>query len=417
MAALVINSSCMNCLIYARVSTDKQAEKELSIPAQLSAMRQYAFDRGWQIVHEFTEAGASARTADRPILRQLLARCGEGPTKIDVILVHKIDRLARNLADHVAIRSQLRARGVRLASATESLEDSVSGQLVEHILASMAEFYSANLSEEVKKGMRQKILQGGWPHRLPRGYRMSRLGDRPRVTVDEVQGPLIQRAFEICSAEYRGLVDLRWRLATLGLRTATGEPVSNGYLGRMLRNPFYCGRMFWNGKVYPGAHPALVEPGIFDRVQGILAARTKTLARTKSSVLLAGIGECARCGARMGTDGHGRWQYYRCRRSFRSFDRCAAPYCNVIRVHQSLDRLLRRTTLPDTVARQLLDQIPDRERAKWLRILIAQAKSARDLFIVLPLASQRLLLQLLFCRLTVDATGIVQYQRVAQAAA
>ena len=199
----------MNCLTYARVSTDKQAEKELSIPAQVHAMRQYASDRGWHIVQEFSEAGASARTADRPALRQLMNRCREeGPTKVDVVLVHKLDRLARNLADHVAIRSVLRAAHVTIASATEGLDDSVSGQLVEHILAAMAEFYSANLSEEVKKGMRQKVLQGGWPHQLPRGYRLAGFGERRRVAVDEVQGPLIRQAFEICANDYRGVVDL-----------------------------------------------------------------------------------------------------------------------------------------------------------------------------------------------------------------
>jgi site-specific DNA recombinase len=99
----------MNCLTYARVSTDKQAEKELSIPAQLQAMRQYASDRGWTILEEFVEAGVSARTVERPTLRLLLNRSrNTESTPVDIVLVHKIDRLARNLPDHVAIRAQLR---------------------------------------------------------------------------------------------------------------------------------------------------------------------------------------------------------------------------------------------------------------------------------------------------------------------
>src|SRR5258708_40006411 len=111
----------MNCLIYARVSTDKQADKELSIPAQLQAMRQYAGHRGWTTLNEFVEAGVSARTAQRPVLRQLLSRCRDHQdAKVDVVLVHKIDRLARNLADHVAIRALLRQRQITLASVTEN---------------------------------------------------------------------------------------------------------------------------------------------------------------------------------------------------------------------------------------------------------------------------------------------------------
>ena len=185
----------MKCLTYARVSTDKQAEKELSIPAQLQAMRRFVQDRNWIVLEEFVEAGVSARSADRVSLRRLLSRCRDQKQgKVDVVLVHKLDRLARNLADHVAIRAQLRDAGVTLASVTESVEDSVSGQLVEHILASMAEFYSSNLSEEVKKGMRQKVLQGGWPHQPPRGYRCrsstSRVGVWCFVASDFRTGPL-----------------------------------------------------------------------------------------------------------------------------------------------------------------------------------------------------------------------------------
>jgi site-specific DNA recombinase len=193
----------MNCLLYSRVSTDRQADKELPIPAQLQAMQQYASDRGWVILEEFVEAGVSARTADRPGLRQLLQRCRDKEqTKVEVLLVHKLDRLARNLADHVAIRAQLRESTVTLASVTETVEDSVSGQLVEHILAAMAEFYSANLSEEVKKGMRQKVLQGGWPHRPPRDYRIVLDGLRSTFVIDEIVEPLIRKAFELCRFGY-----------------------------------------------------------------------------------------------------------------------------------------------------------------------------------------------------------------------
>src|SRR6266508_2598901 len=95
----------MNCILYARVSTDKQAEKELSIPAQLQAMRDYARQQGWTVVDEFTEPGASAKTAARPQLQRLLARVGTHEVDVDVVLVHKIDRLARNVYDHAMIRA------------------------------------------------------------------------------------------------------------------------------------------------------------------------------------------------------------------------------------------------------------------------------------------------------------------------
>ena len=161
----------MNCILYARVSTEKQAEKDLSIPAQLQLMREYARQHDWTVVEEFIEPGASAKTTDRPALQRLLSRIAlDQSTKVDVVVVHKLDRWARKLRDHIAIQMQLSQAGVRLASVTENLDDSASGKLIEHVLASFAEFYSENLATEVTKGMRQKVLSGGWPHQPPRGY-------------------------------------------------------------------------------------------------------------------------------------------------------------------------------------------------------------------------------------------------------
>src|SRR5262249_49511554 len=135
----------MNCVLYARVSTDKQFEKELSIPAQLQAMHDYATQHGWFVLREFVEPGASAKTADRPELQQLLALVRDRQSAVDVVLVHKIDRLARNVYDHATIRTLFKQLNVRLASVVENVDDSVSGELVENIMASIAQFYSANL--------------------------------------------------------------------------------------------------------------------------------------------------------------------------------------------------------------------------------------------------------------------------------
>src|SRR5687767_14864165 len=102
----------MNCVLYARVSTDKQAEKDLSIPAQLQAMREHARHQQWTVVGEFVEPGASARTTARPVLRELLQRCRR-PPQVNVVLVHKIDRLARSVVDHATIKALLKKAGVR----------------------------------------------------------------------------------------------------------------------------------------------------------------------------------------------------------------------------------------------------------------------------------------------------------------
>lgn len=145
----------MNALIYLRVSTKEQAEKGdasegYSIPAQREACFRYVSDKGWNVADEFIDAGESARSADRPNLKAMLRRIALGD--VSVIVVHKIDRLARNIEDHVAIRAALRKNGVQLASVTENIEETASGRLVEGIHALMAEFYSAPRGADHRSG-------------------------------------------------------------------------------------------------------------------------------------------------------------------------------------------------------------------------------------------------------------------------
>jgi site-specific DNA recombinase len=265
----------MNCVVYARVSTDKQAEKELSIPAQLQAMREYAKQRAWVIVEEFVEPGASAKTSDRPALQRLLGRVQRSDTRIDVVLVHKIDRLARNVYDHATMRALFKQHDVRLASVVENVDDSTSGQLIENIMASLAQFYSANLSEEVKKGMRQKVLRGGWPHKPPRGFMLEKRSDGVgnRVAIHPKHGPLMRRAFELYSSGLYSIRSVAVLLAREGLLARHGGPIPQAHLRRLLTNSFYAGRVRWHDMECPSQHPALVSQLVFDKVQEVLRQR------------------------------------------------------------------------------------------------------------------------------------------------
>src|SRR5688500_6698351 len=120
----------MRCVIYLRVSTERQADRDLteegfSLPAQREACVRHIRDQGWTVTDEYSDRGESARTADRPQLQAMLARIAED-RDVDAVVVHKIDRLARNMEDHVAIRAALRRAGVTLVSVTEKLEETAS---------------------------------------------------------------------------------------------------------------------------------------------------------------------------------------------------------------------------------------------------------------------------------------------------
>lgn len=158
--------SLLRAVSYVRVSTVDQARRDaepegLSIPAQREANRHRALELGALVVAEFVERGRSARSLERPELQRMLDYVQARP--VDLVIMHKIDRLARNRADDAAITNLITATGARLVSTTEAISTTPSGRLLHGIMASIAEFYSQNLATEVMKGMRQKAIQGGTP--------------------------------------------------------------------------------------------------------------------------------------------------------------------------------------------------------------------------------------------------------------
>ena len=191
----------------------------------------------------------------------------------------------------------------------ENVDDSVPGQLVENIMASIAQFYSANLSEEVKKGMRQKLLRGGWPHLPPCGYVSVKNADGlgSHVEPHPMRGPLVTQAFERYASGNYSLRSLTARLAAEGLVTKTGAPWPQSNIRRLLTNRFYIGRLVSKGMEVPGQHTPLVSLATFDRVQTVLTQRVRFLG-TKGSVAgfpLRGVAICASCRGRMTAERRG----------------------------------------------------------------------------------------------------------------
>ena len=189
-------------IVYLRVSTKEQAERDrdpegYSLPAQREACERKAAALNAAVVAEFIDQGESAKTADRPALQELLAYVAR--ESVDYVIVHKVDRLARNRADDVTIGLALKSAGVQLVSVTENIDDTPTGKLLHGIMASIAEFYSANLATEIMKGSVQKARAGGTPHQAPLGYLNVRRRvdgrDEATVVVDPERGPLIRYAF------------------------------------------------------------------------------------------------------------------------------------------------------------------------------------------------------------------------------
>ena len=349
----------MRAVIYLRVSTKEQAEEGYSIPAQAEACRRFVADQGWELADEYVDRGESARTADRPQLQAMLARLGEDPS-IDALVVHKLDRLARNLEDHAAVRAALRKAGVQLHSVTESLEDSASGKLVEGILASIAEFYSANLGQEIRKGLDQKAAQGGWPTKAPFGYRnVRRDGDGRRgesVLEPDHQAPLVVWAFERYATGELSLAGLTERLAEKGLRNRMGNPPGVSAVHGMLRNPVYAGVVRWRGVDRDGTHEPLVSRQLYDKVQGVLEAHSTGGERSwKHDHYLKGALVCAECGSNLYyTLIKGRFGYFRCIGRNTARTACSqGQYVPAVELEREVERLYDDVTIPAGLRRRL----------------------------------------------------------------
>ena len=347
----------MKAVAYLRVSTKEQAEEGYSIAAQQEACVRYATERGWELLDIYSDRGESARTADRPQFQLMLRRIAEDDS-VRFLVVHKLDRLARNIRDYAEVREMLERAGVELHSVTEGLEATASGKMVEGMLAVVAEWYSNNLSAEIRKGQQQKLREGGWPTAAPIGYRNVReeTGTGPRrgraIIVPDEQAPLVQQAFELYGSGGWSLTALADELHVRGLRNRRGGRVARSRVHSVLRSPVYIGKVPWKGAIYEGTHEAIVPEDLFQHVQELLDAHDRSKERQRRHThFLKGILRCGACGDRLiynVVKGRNKrdFPYFACASHFNARERCGEPYVPTATLESAVEDLYREIKLP-----------------------------------------------------------------------
>lgn len=300
-------------VVYVRVSPGKgQAAKVdepdgYSLPAQLGACKRKAVSLKAMVIEEFVERSESAKTADRPELQRMLEFVKENHVKY--VIVHKVDRLARNRTDDVLINLALKQAGAELVSVSENIDQTPSGLLLHGIMASISEFYSRNLATEVIKGCVQKAKNGGTPGKAPVGYLNVRkfvngLEGRT-VEVDPERAPLVRWTFDAYATGDWTIRRLLVELTEKGLTTVPGpktpgRPLTVSHLHRLLRHPYYIGVVRYQGVLYEGKHGALVDHDTWKRVQELLTAKHLTGERHRDHPhYLKGSIFCGQCGSRL----------------------------------------------------------------------------------------------------------------------
>jgi site-specific DNA recombinase len=270
------------CAIYTRVSTDNGLEQEFnSLHAQREASEAYVKSQaheGWKLLREkFDDGGFSGGSMERPALRKLLSDIKD--RKIDIVVVYKVDRLTRSLADFAKLVELFDAQGVSFVSVTQSFNTTSSmGRLTLNVLLSFAQFEREVTGERIRDKIEASKKKGLWVGGVvPLGYAVK---DK-KLVVDEDEAGTVRLIFERYLAlpslsalleelRRQGIVTRKRHLATG--RIIGGVALTKGPLDHILRNRVYLGMINHRDKSYPGEHPPILDAGLFDQVQAKLSA-------------------------------------------------------------------------------------------------------------------------------------------------
>lgn len=267
----------VGAVIYVRVSTKEQTEN-LSLPTQLRACEEYCRRQGYEVLERFHEEGESAKTTDRTELQKLLTYCRQIKGPVHFVVVFNLTRFARDKYDHFALRSLLQSLGISQRSATEPIDDTSTGKLMEGVLAAFAQFDNDCRSDRTRAGMKAALEPGRRVFLAPIGYVNAPRAMGKSLMADPKRAPLVRRAFEEYATGRFTKQQLLAQVSTWGLTNRRGKPLTSQAIGVLLRNQVYvgivdCPEYGVRGK--RGDFDPLVSEEVFYRAQAVLCGFRK----------------------------------------------------------------------------------------------------------------------------------------------
>lgn len=299
--------------LYIRVSTEDQAE--LSPDAQKRLLLDYAKKNNIIVSKDFifSESVSGRHAQKRPEFQRMIATAKQPSHPIDVILVWKFSRFARNQEESIVYKSMLKKDRVDVVSVSEPLIEGPFGSLIERIIEWMDEYYSIRLSGEVLRGMKEKALQHGYQSTPCLGY--DAVGHGKPFVINEAEYAMVSYIMDLYDNQNMDETAIARRCNDLGYRTKRGNPFERRTVDRILENPFYCGTVIWNGVEFEGAHEVRLSRERFEKRQELIASRKRPLkARNVSTCKhwLSGLIKCSICGATLSYTGNNACPYFQC---------------------------------------------------------------------------------------------------------
>lgn len=299
--------------LYIRVSTEDQAE--LSPDAQKRLLLDYAKKNDIIVSKDFifSESVSGRHVQKRPEFQRMIATAKQPSHPIDVILVWKFSRFARNQEESIVYKSMLKKDRVDVVSVSEPLIEGPFGSLIERIIEWMDEYYSIRLSGEVLRGMKEKALQHGYQTTPCLGY--DAVGHGKPFVINEAEYAMVSYIMDLYDNQNMDETAIARRCNDLGYRTKRGNPFERRTVDRILENPFYCGTVIWNGVEFEGAHEVRLSRERFEKRQELIASRKRPIkARNVSTCKhwLSGLIKCSICGATLSYTGSNACPYFQC---------------------------------------------------------------------------------------------------------
>ena len=378
--------------LYARVSSDRQ-DVDLSIAAQMRALRDYADKKGYMVVREYIDEAESGRIADRPQFRRMLDDASKSSSPFQEILVWKFSRFTRKREHAVAFKSMLRRKGIRVVSITEHADDSPTGKLMEAIIESVDEFYSENLAQEVSRGMREAASRGFFlGPKAPFGYRKVYVQDgakqRPKLEPNPPADAVVKRIFDM-ALQGKSSLDITKALNAEGVASPKGKQWLKSTIHKMLNNEAYTGTVVWGLNAKDGAppvrvekaFPALVSKRKFRQVARLLQSRAPKSVhprRASSPYLLSGLVKCETCGKALtaAEAKSGKYTYYVCHSLLKKGKgTCETPRLNSKKFESLIVGTIRENILTESNIRDLVKIVDEemdgvaREQRKRLKVI------------------------------------------------
>lgn len=394
-------------VLYLRVSSKKQMDTAIdidpdgnSIATQREVSTRKANNLGATVVHEFVEPGVSASTIEkRQAFQEMLAFLRENP-EVHYVVVYARSRAFRNYIDAAITKRLLDKLNVKLISAREDFGDGVYAEMMEAVTDIFNDVQNKLSGEDIRIKLQHKAINGGTTRKAPIGYLNARAEHEGRlintIQIDPKRAPLVRKAFELYATGEYGLERLEATMADLGLTArAWGSlperPVNFKWLHRMLQDRYYIGCVVHKGEIYAGRHEPIVDPVLFDRVQEVLAFRSKSGQRDRVlQHYLKGILFCDRCERNertsrlIYTEATNRWGnrygYFLCRG--RQDGVCDLPYLPVDRVEQAIVDHYATLNLPRTFAddvRRLLEDALAGEQRSVAELHAAVSRKLKEL--------------------------------------